>query len=363
MPINPNETNRASLSDIDQTMFQDMSRSVNQLCTHISLSNINVPRYSSSTDVFDFLAEFENITSTHSDEQRLVLLTKAFPPGKHRPWFESELLPLIKSQASWKDVKDKVIKRFSDTEDRDRHFIRLRELKYNPSSDQRLLDFVEELLYSYKKAFPGELNPESRIRYIKAAIPSQLKPSLSMISEYQNAKTEEELKRGVKQYDVTRGGASDQRADNRIGISELATVLKDMMSGIRSEGEATRKTIIAALNTEKPIYQPREHQYQRDTRSPRRQGYSSPNRNQRAYSPMNRDNQPTSPRKYYNNHDNKPVMKPIDHEKEKDRPGSPRPGEEAFSSHVYFSRFGKPPTPCGECGYWHWNRHCIKNLN
>lgn len=356
-------TGRPSLGDIDQTMFQDMSRSVSQICNHMTLANVNVPRFNSFNDVFDFLAEFEAVTSTNSDDQKVILLTKAFPPGRHRSWFETELLPLIDGQKPWKDVKDKIIQRFSETEDKDRHFLRLRELKYNPNGDQRLLDFVEDLLYSYKKAFPHETSIESKLRYIKAAVPSELKPSLSVIPEYRDAKSEEDLKKGVKQYDVTRGGVSNQKANNQIGISELATVLKDMMNGIKSEGEATRKTIVAALNVERPNYR-REDQYQRDTRSPGRQGYHSPNHSSRNFSPNYRHNRQVSPRRYYDNQNNtKTESKSVNQEKDKDHSLSPRPNEDAFSSEHYFSRFGKPPTPCGDCGYWHWNRHCIKHLN
>lgn len=363
--------NLTGLGTADKSIFDDMSRSVSRICDQMSLVNVNVPRFSSFKDVFDFLTEFETITSTHSDEQKLVLLTKAFPPGKHRAWFETELKPLIKEQKPWKDVKDVVIKRFSETENRDRHFLRLRELKFNPNGDQRLLDFVEDILYSYKKAYPQDTDQESKIRYVKASIPTSIKPSLSMIPEYQNAKTEDELKKGIKSYDVAQGNVSILKADDRIGISELASVLKEMMNGIKNEGEATRKTIVAALNTERPSssyhhkdenYRRKEGQYRQDTRSPNRNDYHGHNRSPRTTSPNYRDNRQNSPRRREYQSAKQDSEVPIQ-VKDKNKSENSRQNDRIYDENSYFERFGKPPTPCGDCGFWHWNRHCIKYLN
>lgn len=353
-----------NLGSFDMSFIQDVSRSVDQLCNQMSINNIVVPRFNPFTDVFDFLSEFEVATTALSEGQKLTLLAKSFPQGHHREWYETELVPLMKGDASWASVKKKVIERFSDTEDRDRHFLKLRELKYNPDSGHRLLDFVENIAYSYKKAYPAGIDEEACIRYIKAAIPASLRSTLSMISGYSEATNLGMLKKAIKQYDSSRVSGSGSRNESQAGNAELVSLLKEMISNIKREGEVTRTAMVAAIKaTNDGGYRSNQYGENRPARnsySPRRQDYRGSPRGQ---SPNIRDTRGQSPRRH--NYGNQ-VLKEPESKGTGEQPNKqviPKPLGEAFNSEAYYAKFGKPPNQCNECGYWHWNRHCINHLN
>lgn len=364
------DSQRQSFGNFDASIFQDVSRSVDQFCNQMSYANINVPKLSSFSDVFEFISEYETITAAMSDEQRVKLLVKAFPPGKNRAWFETELKPMILTNKGWRDIKTKIVKRFSDTEDKDRHLIRIREMKYEPNNGQRLLDFVEDILYSFKKAFPEENNEETCTRFVKAAIPTSVM-STGLIPSFKEVKTIEELMRVAKLYDSSKGSSNHNKLDKGIQANELASILRELVKGIKEEGTNTRNAINSAIMSvmKPPGNYPQGHmnenRYSRNSYSPRRREYQSPNRINGRQSPNNyRDNRPVSPRNYnnynnnYNNQPNKdqePANSNINNNNWN--------GLEAYNNKIYFERFGKPPKPCSECNTWHWVRHCPLNLN
>lgn len=356
-----------SNSVMDATIFQDVSRSVDQLCNQMSLVNVKIPRYNSCSDVFEFIAEFETATIGLGDEQRHVLLNKAFPPGCHRPWYETELKPLIEKKSPWQNLKNQIINRFSATEDRDRHIARIRELKFDPDGRQNLLDFVEELLYSYKKAFPSETSPDSCIRYVKAAMPQSVRSTLSVNPDFREATTEEKLKKSVQQYDVSRSTTTIAKPNDRLVSQELASLLKELMASVNKQGEATRSAIVAALQTNSNYHQERYNsdRYERN-KSPPRNNYPT----RRTPSPVYQRRRSPSPNYYRQRNISPSKVYELKAESSKDynqpiKDGKFQVGEheEAFSSKAYYARFGKPPTPCGNCNYWHWSRHCHNHLN
>lgn len=149
---NPNKTGTFTYP-IDSTIFDNVTRSVDQLCTTLSLTNINVPRFNNYSDCYEFLREYETVTATLSDEQRALLLVKSFPIGYLRVWYDEEIAPLVTNKSEWKTIRAKILNRFPDTEDKDRHFARLRTLKYEPSKYKHLADFIEDISYSYSKAY------------------------------------------------------------------------------------------------------------------------------------------------------------------------------------------------------------------
>ena len=114
---------------LNSSMFQEVTKSaVNQLCAQLSMSNIVVPRFDAFTDVFDFMNEFETVTATLPEEFKLKVLVKAFPAGRQSAWYEAELKPLILAEEPWLTVKNKIISRYADSEDRDRHYSRLKSI-------------------------------------------------------------------------------------------------------------------------------------------------------------------------------------------------------------------------------------------
>lgn len=356
----PNESiSRESLINLD-TSFLEVSKSVGDLCKQMSMANIKIPRLEPSTDVFDFLAEFEMATTTLSEDQKLALLAKAFPPGRYRAWYENDLLPRINATASWKIVRRHIIDRFSDTEDRDRHFMRLRELKFDQEDDKKLLDFVEDILFSYRKAFPDSTNAETMIKFVKATIPASLKTTLNLIPDYSNAVTIEAFKKAVKQYDMSRGGSAKLKAAKRSEALDMAPLMRAIASTILKEGE--NGAIVAALKsvegTRRPSFSKENRGY-----SPRRTEHSNHGYSNRKPSPNYRDARPSSPRAQqqqdsYNQYQKANVCNPA-------QPNADESDVQncmAFNSEEYFARFKKPPYPC-PCGGWHWERHCIKHLN
>ena len=344
-------------STIDKTAFEDVTRSVDQLCGHLSMANVNIPTFKPGSDVIQFVTSFEVVTSTLSNEQRVLLLNKAFTDNHYQAWFEFELKPLIEDKKDWSEIKNKIIDRFSPISSREKHVTRLRELKYNPEENQGLLLFVENMLYSYKKVFTNSADQEASVEYIKAALPQSLKSQLFMNTEFREAKDEKELRKAAQLYDRVKTGEGCKNSSHSANI-ELASLFRDVLTGIRKDNEANCKAIVAAIQQNAPGQKPIEQRnagYDR-SRSPMRYNYSSDNR--RPQSPVYRARSP-SPRR---------VQVP-DKSTDKREERSPVVGdskatsEEAFNSNSYFAKFGKPPRPCVECNYWHWDRHCIKHLN
>lgn len=359
-------TQRESIAGADASTFFDVSRSVDQLCTQLSLSNVNVPKFNGS-EIFDFIAEYELATTTLTDEQKLILLAKAFPTSRYKSWFEDELKPLIERKSSWANVKKKLIERFSDTEDNDRHLIRLRELKFNPETGQRLLDFVEDLIYSHKKAYPEVSDPKYAIRFVKASIPSSLKSALGVLPDFKDATTFEMLKKAARQYDSTRAQESSPKASDRVASNELAQILKEIMKGIQKEGEATRGAFMAAFKPSVTTSPDRKRYEDSKHRDPSPHGsYRYSNHHRRSPSPGYKRRSPSPhgyPRDYKQNRRKEESNESVDKITDKSGPFSNDVTGEAYNSEVYFKRFGRPPKPCGHCNSWHWNRHCPEHLN
>lgn len=132
-------------SSFDTSIFQDVTKSMDSLRTTLSVAGVKIPQYDSFNDVFEFLAEYELVTTGLEDHQKIVLLGKAFPVKCHRAFYEAELAPLIGQSLPWPHVKRIIVKRFSDTDDQDRHLLRLRELKFDPESNMSLLDYAEDI--------------------------------------------------------------------------------------------------------------------------------------------------------------------------------------------------------------------------
>lgn len=401
-----NETDPRMVSMFDATSAQEVSRSIGQLCSTFSLTNIKIPRFDSFKDVHDFVAEFEELTITMSDEQKLIVVSKAFPIGCHRTWFESNVSPLIKENKFWVDVKRTLIDRFSIEKSEDRDFVKLHSLKFDEESDKSLLSFVDDVLYYYRKAY-GPDHDIQAIRHIKANLPTRVTSSLSNYSEYREARTIEDLKKAAKLYDLSKGSIQHARI-SREATHELTQAIKEMITKLSSESKQTREAVasLAAFQARdkstnsvqepsrnaspsreyytkgRPL-SPGLHQqqiprypepYKRSVspgysnndygwpKSPRRYGYNSPSgniprlsyQNQNTYRPQAYQNyeRPSSPQM--------PLQSPPYQEALKQKS---EVQENAFNSNMYFARFGKPPTPCQQCNAWHWRNHCPFMMN
>lgn len=240
------------------TNIIELSKCADQICTTLSMNNINVPRIDHFKDIFTWLNEYELATATLPEECRFKMLVKAFPPGRYQSWFEKTLQPSIRMNVSWKAIKSIIIQRYSDTEDRDRHFRRLQEMKFVDSGQEKLFDYVEDLIFTLGIVFPDQKDDDTKIRYIKSQLPASIQPRLRQIAEFNNAKDLEEFMKGVRQYDKLKFGCQETTNDKEAKVTgvELVSLLKELVKGVKQEGEATRN-VVAALRPRSPSPKPR----------------------------------------------------------------------------------------------------------
>lgn len=355
--------------------FNDITKSVDQLCHQLSLANIVVPRFDDNRNVFDFLAEFESVTTIVPDEVKALLLRKAFPLDETKAWFKTTLEPAIKEGKPFVDLKKLIIERFSDLGDRDRHFKKLKEAKFDEKSNRRLLDFVEDLIYSYRKAHGDKFDEESCVKFIKASLPNQLVPKLNLIQGFKSSISVSTLVSAIKEFDSSFRNA-EINSDAKIPTTELMDLLKQLIK----KSDATQ-AVVAALqlkvedkldrptrrddypnagssqtrldNRERSPSWDRKRQFSpRRQRSPDGRQYDERNNNrrqERRYSPIpSRDKSPRrspSPVRNFNQR------------------GSSTQTNEDEVFERYCNRHGKPTRPCKICKGMHWDKHCPIHLN
>jgi hypothetical protein len=372
--------------------MQDVTKSVDSLRTTLSITGVKIPRYDSFSDVFEFLGEYELLTTGLDDKQRILMLAKAFPVKCHRAYYEAELAPLISNPKPWSEVKKLIIKRFADTDDQARHLLRLRELKFDPEEDKSLLDFAEEVFHSYKRAYPPEVVKSTAVAHVKASLPKSLRQALNMHSDFREASDEEALKRALKHYDLAKN-VNKKAANSRELTREVTDMLKETLKGFQDQMIESQKAVVAAIKMQ-------DEKLERVSRN----RYQSPERgrrDQRPQSPRNSSNQygrssPARDRRYYNSpgrgessqayresqsnnyYDRRPPSKdrndsynsgyrsvsdrpPTPHAKDENR-NSSQNAQEIFDTKRYLDEFKMPPRPCSYCGSNHWDRHCPFNL-
>lgn len=353
------------------TTIQDGSQNMSQWLGHVSLAKINVPRYDSCQNVYDFITAYEDATTTLLDDQKSALLIKAFPPDCQRTWYENELKPMIQVLKPWADIKEKIIDRFASQANGERHLTKLVELKFDPNGSRTLTDFIDDMVYSHNRAFPKSTDEKSCARFIKSALPIGVKASLATNPNYEEADDIEKLRKIAKIYDLanvtnkvdTGRGASNEMVkmiqDLVLTIREGFESNKKESEAIKKDNEETKKAIVAALQAK------REEDYDgkyRDRRqSPQRSRYDgrrspSPNFSRRSPSPRPRDRDNGYNSRFRNGYEDRNINN-------QDQNGRSKAGS-AYDSKSYFTKFGVPPTPCPECdeNSWHWARHCYKNL-
>jgi len=374
-----------------------VTETVDRLVNHLSVNNVNPPRFDAFKDVHDFLIQFEKTTGALEDGQKLLVLPKAFPVDCYRSWYETELNPLIKSKAKWSDVKKAIILRFSNTDDQDKHFAKLRELRYDPDEGKSILSHIEDIIYSYQRAHPND-SVCNTIKYVKASVPPSVKAKLNLYHDFKTASSFEMLKSAAKDFDM----ANITKPTSSLGqdtSDKLIKVFTEMMLDLKKENESTRKAIVSAIQdressrsqdgephasstVDRRAFDRQRPQIRSDrdyrARSPS-PGYNN-NQFKRSFSPERRDNyggnrnpmssrnldrsQGRSPSPTFNrqNYPPKPIIKVTD-SKDGGNQVDPSESKQAFDTQEYYRRFGKPPYPCQNCGFNHFMRHCTLHLN
>ena len=383
----------------------DVTKSVDQLCDQLSITNVTVPRIDNFKDVYDFIVEYEMATATLSDDQRLKVLVKAFPPGRYQAWLKNAKEKLENSgrMLTWPRMKGEIITRYAETESRDRHFNRLRELRYIDTEPNKLFDFVEEVLYSFNKAYPDVKDDDSKVRFLKSLIPPDLKTTLSLIPEYDQPESLERFLKGIRKFDTMRSGRNNNDAKSEsVKPSELAALFKSLLKEMKET-----KEVVAALRPRSPSpyrarpqqaypsqsreaspqtninesqqrstqheQRPRRSAAQNDLQSPPDRGNEQRNNQGRFRSNYRTNFQNRSgAREYQRNQQyrrdsytqaNLPKSDTsAENIHKNEHPAVISPGQ-AFNEQAYYKKFKVPPTPCAHCGLMHWTRHCPDRLN
>lgn len=399
----PGDQSTANMSVVDPT---GISESIDRLCNQ-SVTNIPVPRFDDYADVHDFIAEFERITITLSDEQKLLVLPKAFPVNCYKSWYGTELTPLIESKAPWSRVKSKILSRFSVGEEQDKHFSRLRDLKYDSQAKQSLLAYFEDILYSYQRAHPGSTTADT-IKYIKMTLPPSLRAKLNLYSDFKDAQSMDMLKSAAKEFDLAME-SEPKGSGNLQSAEQIANILKTVMSevkketqALRSEHEASQKELIAAIQAQGERQLQTSTEYNRSRSPARGNNYyrqSSPGPQGNSYRPRSPGyqyanstrNRGYSPGRGNQYQDSNVIRRPALQHTGEGRPSSPANNftnqnatyhgkattpytndqrdnlsarsDVIFNPNDYFEKFGRPPGPCPNCKGSHWIRHCLVHLN
>lgn len=398
---------------------QDMSRSMDQLCAHLTMSNLAVPKIDAYDSIFEFISEFEKVTEVLPDNQKGKMLARAFPIGRYTSWYTANIKPILIT-ASWETIKNKLIERYSDVEDKDRHLKRVDTLKFDPNGKGKLYDFVEEFLISLSKALPHE-DEETKIRYIKARLPAAILPTLSSISHYVSAKTLDEYLKAFREYDRLKSSNNviNTREDisgEKIKFSELITILKDISDGIKKQTSANVAALAPrslspdnrqskAYNEQSNLQRSRspvqnryqvnrnrspstyQERYNRRSPSPVResgnpnyynsrnncnnQEHNQQNPNYSNYQfnnpPINSQNQSylrgRSPPPRYNYRYRNHMEKNTNNSSPIRQPLASSSRSNDIYNEAYYQRFGVPTSPCQYCRLNHWSRHCPDHLN
>lgn len=350
----------------DTSVFQEMSKSVDQWCTQWSVTNAKVPTYDSCVDVYDFIGEYEDATTHLSDDQKIKLLNRAFPRNCHRSWYENEIKPI--TGGKWSEVKTKIIERFSTHGDVDRHMAKLKNLKYDQDGAKLLIDFVDDIVYSYKRAFKDKFDVASCISFLKASLSPNMQANLSIYPEYREAASIEELKRAAKQYDNRKISGADNHSTNKAN-AEAASVVKELVESLkkqldisrkdneamRKDHESTKKAVVAALESVSQARRPRSSDRRGSSKEYRYYRSSSRGSSKASNSPSRLDNSGN----YHNKGEGlKESSKAPGRSHDANNNGGV-PKSVIFDSESYFAKFGVPPCPCRRCKTgWHWERHC-----
>lgn len=329
------------------------------------------------------IGEYEDGTIHLPLEWKTILLNRSSPQGFYRSFYENELKPMVKANKPWDDITKKIIDRFSLQGDRNRHIVRLKELTFDPNWNKALQEFVDDVIYTYKRAYPRETDPDACVLFIKSYIPANLQSALSNNLAYIEARDIESLKKAVKHDDLGKITGQTDREDRQIR-NEIASMLKELsvtfrkeLESIRKDNESnkkdnanTRNAVMAAFRSfEQPnnFNRQRPHSPQsgrfKDRRSPSPHPQRLPPRSPSPprFGPITGRYEPSSNRSY----EEKGELERGQPLKQQKGGGAYAPKCEIFNSTSYFERFGRPPSACSECNEnsFHWARHCYKHLN
>lgn len=382
-------------------LAHSMTQSVDQW-NQVSLMNVHIPQYDGSQDIHQFINEYETITSLLEENQKIKLLVKAFSAGNYGHWYKRVLEPAMKTiNVKWSDIKKLITERFSSGHEIDRHLRRLETMKYDPSGDMKLIDFVESFIYCFDKVHGLSGKEETCCRALKIKLPDDVSRQLSLFAEYRNARTTKDLLDAVKNYELN---ITVQPTTNKLEHREMVSIMKSMFDNYHKEFVAAIQPKLMKLNINDSKSKSRHHSREHcrcvsssdEDAHNRKSRDSSKNRSEhsRANSETSREASPHANRydkhrynKRYHSHDNTGDEKnnhrqssSRHHSKHDNNDGSDKThqliGNESKSNvefnlelenspkyKAYIEKKGKPPAPCIFCKALHWFQDCPWNLN
>lgn len=365
------QTEMAEQSVLQQT-FQEMVTQLSGATLSSALIHITPPTFSGAPneDIHDWVERFEQLTFSLPQEQKNLLLDKAFMKAA-RAWFREELRPTL-AATEWNTVKRQILEHFSGKSPQVRAYEKLMQLTYRPDRHASILYYIDEYTYLYKQAYPIHQQSEV-VRAVVLSLPQNIKSKLNYMQDLSAINTVETLKKLAKRYDQE--GVEEPAPRGPVDIEEFNKSLREAVKELAQQQIAATKEVVAAIigqqastnsETESPDdehvclarSQPR-YQQNSDFRT-NQQGFRNqpicqcqqsayrarPNNGYAAY----RNDRPTyrdpSPR-YRNNQ-----------QLQREDPRYPQPNG------GYNNRNEPaPPSPCFTCGGDHWNRQCPRRKN
>lgn len=364
-----------SFSNIDRSAAEMLQRSFQEMLTSLSgatlssaLIHLTPPIFSggSNEDIHDWVERFEQLTFSLHQEQKNLLLDKAFVQAA-RAWFREEIRPTL-ATTDWNTVKRQILEHFSGKTPQVRAYEKLMKVTYDPDRHASVLYYVDDYTYLYKQAYPMYQQSEI-VRAVVLSLPQYIKTKLNYMQDLSSITTIDALKKVAKRYD--QDGAEAPAPRGSVDIEEFNKSLKQAVKELAEQQIAATKEVLAALvdqratagtETEIPYD---EHMCMARTQPRNPQNQAFPNNNFRGNRQFSR-NQPTCrcqqrERPAYCN--------------ERPTYGNERPTYNNYQQNAQADRNSSgnnnrnepaPPRPCYTCGGDHWNRQCPhrnKNLN
>lgn len=333
MPEEPNSPQRS--------IQESINRVRDSIYYNLNLTNIPEFKGAPQENIDEFLKEFKRVTSSFSNDQRCHALKRALIGDAAiyaKIYLKKEL-----TENNWKEVKNKLRKRFLLIDIELKNRTELRRMVYNKNSST-LLGYVDRYASLYRKvhskAKDSELIGDLSLNLGQDLVRklNQLSANWQTDTEFENFRTLiARLERDIIALEPERSTDDTKNLTstvNQIVVAALEQPLKDI------------KTILAKA-VKKPEEQPEPIevlaaiQHSRDSRNyERRDNYEVSKRKDRPWESSNRaQKEPYKYRRYSN--------------PEKERLNM---AEELKKE--YESRYGTPRGGCFVCRGFHFQRHC-----
>lgn len=333
---------------MEQTI-QAMVTGISNSTLSAAIINIHPPMFSggSSEDIHEWMDRFEQATFALPDEQKALLLGRAFTKAA-RPWYSDELRPKLQV-LSWKEARNMILEHFSSQAKEDKFYEKLNSLKYDKDRHGCTLLFVDEYAYLYKRAYPSA-QPAEIVRAAINNLPAAIRGKFNLIADIRQLKTIDDLKDIAKRYDQE---DSDTTTSNAQPLD--MEKFKQIMSGVVSElveKQAERTNEVLAAFMKCP--QQTDDRYGRRRNRNDRQAYQNYQNNRASYS-GNYQRQDNQRQGQYtaNNYENIQGNN-------SQPPRAPSPYPANRNNQFRKSNRG-PPSPCYYCNGDHWNSECPVN--